>query len=273
MDKKEYVYFSYSKGDRERVDRLSHDLRAHGIECWLDVEEIGPGSNWSKEIVKALKGASALLFVLSRYSVQSTWLRSELDSFKGRGGIVIPIVLDDEGARWASRKFVDVQWVDFRSNYEDGFNLLLAALPDSVRKNRPIEAKPRKSKGYVFLSYAQEDAEFIERLKHFLHNRDYAYWDYEESDRDYHNQMYLEIEGVISEAVATLSIISPAWKQSKWALKEYFFSEEIGRPVFLLKAKEVGPTLAIAGAPYIDFIREPNSGFEKLDRELKRKGL
>lgn len=32
-------------------------------------------------------------------------------------------------------------------------------------------------------------------------------------------------------------------------------------------------TLAIAGVPYIDFVANVSAGIEKLDRELKRKGL
>ena len=78
--------------------------------------------------------------------------------------------------------------------------------------------------------------------------------------------------GVIKEAAATLSVLSEAWKRSQWALKEYFFSEETGTPVFLLKAKTLGPTLAIAGMPYIDFTSD-DRGFEKLHRELRRKRL
>lgn len=78
---------------------------------------------------------------------------------------------------------------------------------------------------------------------------------------------------MIQEAAATLSILSPSWKRSEWAVKEYMFSSEVGTPVFLLRAKKIGPTLVIAGVPYIDFVQDRVSGFKKLDRELNRKGL
>jgi len=52
-----------------------------------------------------------------------------------------------------------------------------------------------------------------------------------------------------------------------------FFSDEVGTPVFLLRAKKIGPTLAIAGAPFIDFLDNRMRGFERLDKELRRKGL
>jgi hypothetical protein len=123
------------------------------------------------------------------------------------------------------------------------------------------------------LSYAEEDAPFVKKLRDFLAGRKYAYWDYSESDRDYHIQLSSELERVIAEAAATLSILSPDWKASKWAMKEYFFSEETGVPVFLLRVKLVPPTLAIAGLPYIDFVSDEETGFHKLAAELSRAGL
>ena len=39
------------------------------------------------------------------------------------------------------------------------------------------------------------------------------------------------------------------------------------------KAKPLGPTLAIAGIPYIDFVDDFDAGFKKLEKELVRKGL
>jgi len=96
---------------------------------------------------------------------------------------------------------------------------------------------------------------------------------YPASERNYHTQFVRELESVIIDAAATLCILSEAWKNSQWTIREYFFSEEVGIPVFLLRAKEMKPSLAVAGAPYIDFVANVIRGFERLDRELKRKGL
>ena len=70
-----------------------------------------------------------------------------------------------------------------------------------------------------------------------------------------------------------MSVLSPSWKQSQWAVKEFLFSDEVGTPVFLVRAKDMGPTLVIAGIPYIDFVNDRETGFRKLERELERKGL
>ena len=150
---------------------------------------------------------------------------------------------------------------------------MLARLPDSVQQNRPVKPEKPKSKGYIFISYAEEDTEFVTALRQFLKERGYGYWDYQDSDRDYHTQLALELEDVIQNASATLSVLSPDWKRSTWAAKEYLFSEQVGTPVFLLMAREMGATLVTAGVPYIDFVHNSEKGFEKLDKELRRKGL
>jgi len=43
--------------------------------------------------------------------------------------------------------------------------------------------------------------------------------------------------------------------------------------VFLLRARQLEPTLVIAGVPYIDFAEDQNKGLSELDRELRRRGL
>lgn len=269
----QYVFISYSRHDRPIVERITAALHRRGIEVWRDLEQIAPGSAWAEEIEKGLKRASAMIYVSSAHSAKSVWMAQEVAAFLSKQGMVIPIVVDDAGVEAMPLFLLGLQWIDMRHGHDQAISRIVQALGARVTPGAPVKPKTERSKGYAFLSYAEEDADFVERLKGFLKEHKYAYWDYEESDRDYHGQLFLELEGVISEAAATLSILSEAWKRSKWAVKEYFFSEEIGTPVFLLRAKELGPTLAIAGVPYIDFVSDIGTGFAKLDRELKRKRL
>jgi hypothetical protein len=267
-----YVFISYSREDREFVDRLAEDLREAGVSTWQDTKEIAPGENWRLAIEESLRQASAMLYVASSQSANSHWMARELEAVFSRGTRVIPLVLDDKGERGLPVFLREIQWVDFRPGYDKALDQLLMAL-HSFRAERPVAPATEKVKDYVFLSYAEEDASFVDELKEFLKKRKYGYWDYRESDRDYHQDLYLELEGVIREAVATLSFLSPEWKRSRTAVQEYHFSMEVGVPVFLLRVRNPGPTLVIAGFPYIDFTQDRAAGFEKLERELSRKGL
>lgn len=276
MARATYVFVSYSRRDITFVSRLADDLHRSGIEVWRDVEQISAGADWPKVIGQAVKEAKVLLFVASENSLQSEWIRHELTAFLSLGRPVIPVILDDEGAANLPVMLRQFQWVDFRGGYDQWKveSLTSALLNLGVRKqSRPIEPPTKKSEGYVFISYAEEDVDFVAELKEFLGSRNYAYWDYDESERNYHTQFFRELEGVILEAAATLSVLSEAWKLSKWTTREYFFSEDANIPVFLLRAKPLGPTLAIAGTPYIDFVEDRKRGFDRLDKELQRKGL
>jgi hypothetical protein len=268
----QHVFISYSREDLDFVDRLSRDLRAGGVATWQDTNEIAAGDNWQKAIEDGLRRASALLYVASARSARSKWMEREVLAVLDYGTRVIPLILDDAGQHELPLLLQRTQWVDFRAGYGEALSVLLAAL-QPFRREQPVVAPKKKTKGYVFLSYAEEDAAFVDELKDFLAQRGYAYWDYRESDRDYHQDFYLELEGVITEASAVLSFLSPDWKRSKTAVKEYHFSTEVGIPVFLLRVRDPGPMLVIAGLPYIDLTRDKSAGFLRLEKELSRKGL
>ncbi len=268
-----YVFISYSRQDLPFVERLGTDLRAAGVRIWRDTEQLRPGEQWQGAIENALTAAEALLYVASKYSRGSGWIDAEL-----RGGLlsrrtIVPIILDDAGENELPTFLRQYQWVDFRGDYAQALNNLVQALPSTARSTTPVAQLQDKSKGYVFISYSTNDGDFVDNLRRFLLEHGYGYWDYAQSDRNYHTQFVRELEGVISAASATLSILSEAWKDSTWALREYIFSEEVGTPVFLLKAKEMGPSLAVAGTPYIDFTEDQQTAYQRLDDELKRKGL
>jgi len=135
------------------------------------------------------------------------------------------------------------QYADFRDDYNVAFQKLIDGIL-FLQQPEPIEHPELKSKGYVFISYADEDSQFVEELKSFLGEHKYAYWDFRESDRNYDVDYSLELEGVIKDAAGTLCVISPNWKHSHISMQEFHFSRDVGTPVFLLKVGDLGPTLA-----------------------------
>ena len=192
MAKSPYVFISYSRRDQELVDRLSRDLRQAGIEVWRDVEQIPAGTNWQRQIEDGMRGATALLYLASANSLQSEWMKSELQTFHQLKKPIIPVIVDQDAASNAPQQLQLAQWVDIRTDYKDGLARIVDAISSFIVRAHPIKSKATKSKGYVFLSYAEEDRDFVSPLKTFLRQHDYAYWDYDESDRDYHSQLFLD---------------------------------------------------------------------------------
>ena len=270
-----HVFISYSRKDAEFVDRLANDLRNAGVNVWRDIDDIAPGEDWAGNIKDAVTKANVFLYVASKDSIHSQWMNREVAIALQMGITVIPVIIDDDGAGNLPTDLRRIQWLDFRKNYNAALSELIKALPKLSKSEDVKEAQngSPKSKGYVFISFAEEDSDFVKELRNALSDRGYGYWDYQNSDRDYHTLLFLELESIIKEASATLSVLSPDWKKSQWAAKEYLFSQDVGTPVFLLMYRDMGPTLVTAGQPYIDFTKSKEDGFAKLDRELKRKGL
>ena len=220
-----------------------------------------------------------MILILSPASGSSLNVMSEISFALDKQKTIIPVIYRDSEVPFRLRR---IHMVDFRQDYAPGLKTLLTILGPGQGPEQSISPMPeglgpaqstQPAKGYVFLSYAEEDADFLAKLRAFFGERGYAYWAYESSDRDYQKRVDLELEEVISSAVATVSVLSEAWKASTWSLRELFFSQEIGKPVFLLKAKPFPPTLAIAGFPYIDFTKDNQQAFSRLARELTRAGL
>lgn len=268
----DYVFISYAREDRAFVETLNARLRDAGIVTWTDLDQIEPGADWQHAIDRSLSSASALIYVSSRHSVDSRWIVYEVAAFQRKDRRIFPIVLDDAGAATMPLELQAIQWVDFRGAFEPAMRRLLSGL-DSIRHHQAVAPATPKSKGYVFLSYADEDRQFVLDLKTFLMKRGYGYWDYRESQRNYQTDYTLDLENAIKAATGTLSIISPDWKRSPTALQELHFSRSVQIPVFILMVRDPGPTLAIAGMTYSDFTRSRTDGFSQLDDEMRRKGL
>lgn len=271
-----YLFVSYSRWDRRSsdvIDRLLKDLRSAGVNLWLAPDSVPAGQDWQDAIPGAIAKSDGQLFVFSKRLHKARGMARELEQVLDLQLPVYPVLLDDKGAELLPPPLKLVPHFDVNADYDAALRNLLAALPASAKEGHAVPQQHPQSKGYVFISYAEEDTPFVARLRAFLKERSYGYWDYAESERNYHTQFFTELEEVIMNATATVSVLSPDWKKSKWTAKEYMFSEEVGVPVFLLMARHMGPTLVTAGIPYIDFTRDDPQGFERLDRELSRKGL
>jgi len=267
-----YVFISYSRQDRAFVERLTDALSAAGVETWTDVSNIAPGQNWQDQIEKGLLSAEVLLYVASRNTSESRWMEEELRAFMRGTGRVIPLIIDAAGEESLPSVLRQFQWADFRGDFSNAVGKLLLGLT-ALRQGEPLARPEAKSKGYVFISYATEDGAFVETLKEHMKDRGYTYWDFRESQRNYQVDYTIELEGVINDAEATLSVISPDWKRSSTSLQDLHFSKEVHKPVFLLRVRDPGPTFALAGMTFIDFTGSHKMGFAKLDLELSKFGL
>lgn len=97
MSGNNYVFISHSSKDEKMVNHLTQMLRDNQILYWKAPEMIPIGSNYAREIPKAIKECSVFLLVVSENSQKSIWVEKELDSAICNKKNVIPIQIDDTG--------------------------------------------------------------------------------------------------------------------------------------------------------------------------------
>jgi hypothetical protein len=125
------AFISYSPADATFIDRLAEDLVANGVGVWLDRWEIRVGDSITDRIQQGLIESDYLLVVLSPDSVESRWVREELNTARmqqlaSRQVVLLPVLYRD--CRIPPR-LRDLHYADFRGNrYREGLRELLAVL-------------------------------------------------------------------------------------------------------------------------------------------------
>jgi hypothetical protein len=74
------AYLSYARPDRELARELVEGLRESGHDVWFDELELTPGTNWGREIDKALNSSKAMIVLISPASMESKEVRREIES-------------------------------------------------------------------------------------------------------------------------------------------------------------------------------------------------
>ncbi len=150
------LFISYSHADREFVDQLEQRLEAARIRFWRDKRDATAGP-LDKIISHAIDSSGTVLLILSEKSINSTWVKFEMDKansryFKSEIPVLCPIALDDSWTkgRWPEnlmRTLKEFHIVDFSSWNEseaqqdilfkkliDGLKLFYSQSKDAKRK-------------------------------------------------------------------------------------------------------------------------------------------
>lgn len=63
------IFLCHSSSDKPNVRELYQELRADGIDPWLDEEKLLPGQNWQLEVRKAVRSSDIVIVCLSRTAI------------------------------------------------------------------------------------------------------------------------------------------------------------------------------------------------------------
>lgn len=125
------VFISYRHEDQEWASRFCQALEERGISCWAAYRDIAPGSDWPREIVKALKQSRFFVVLLSSHSVNEEQISREVriaaDELKLR---MFPVRIENVQTPEKLSYFLgEIQWLDaFDGKFESAVNQLAAGI-------------------------------------------------------------------------------------------------------------------------------------------------
>lgn len=125
----DYIFISYSSKNHELVRQLTDVLRKNQVAYWKAPESIPAGSNYAKEIPKAIAMCSAVIFLVSKEAQSSIWVEKELDAAVCARKTIIPVQIDKEPLNDMYRFYLNnVQMVSYQPNIDSMWQEILARL-------------------------------------------------------------------------------------------------------------------------------------------------
>jgi hypothetical protein len=135
-------FISYSSKDEAFAQRLHTDLQQKGVRCWFAPEDMKIGDKIRPRIDESIRIHDKLLLVLSKNSINSTWVEKEVETAfeeenKRKQTVLFPVRLDkavmDTDQAWAAdirrtRHIGDFSWWKDHDAYQQAFERLLRDL-------------------------------------------------------------------------------------------------------------------------------------------------
>ena len=89
-----HFFISYSRTDTTQKQNIIKQLRARGINLWVDIENLVPGSPaWEREIERAIRNAAGIIVLLSPDSNNSEWVRREISFAQQNDKQIFPVLI------------------------------------------------------------------------------------------------------------------------------------------------------------------------------------
>ena len=126
------IFISYSRRDQEFVFKLATDLELRGGRVWLDQADIQGGEQWRHSIASGITQSGAFLLVISPDSMDSQYVRLELETAEQQGKPIFPLIYRRASIPENLSRF---QFIDFtQGGYQKNLADLLAGLNDQEIK-------------------------------------------------------------------------------------------------------------------------------------------
>jgi archaellum biogenesis ATPase FlaH len=129
------IFVSYSRDDIQAARLIVAYLNAKGFATWRDQDKIRGGTNWDRELEKAILRASVVVVLISSSSLNSEMVRNELAwAIEDAKKPIIPLMLA-EGIKLPII-IKRTQWVEMWRDWDVGCAKLYEALQDELQTSQ-----------------------------------------------------------------------------------------------------------------------------------------
>ena len=157
------VFISYAHEDEELARKIAYDLDQRGIKVWIDFREIKIGDSLTAKISEGIRQADYVLVLLTKSSVESTWVTREVQAAFQKDSasaerVLIPAVYGDVQL---PPFLQDLRYADFSASYDNALNEIIRSIePTSDTSAQVSPYELLKSKDFVKV-LAEEVAKVI----------------------------------------------------------------------------------------------------------------
>jgi len=89
------VFISHADPDKFTIRQLIADLKSHGLDAWIDEQDLDVGDSIADGLNQALTTCDHFLIALSPAAVESVWVKRELNTILAFKQKVYPVIIED----------------------------------------------------------------------------------------------------------------------------------------------------------------------------------
>jgi tetratricopeptide (TPR) repeat protein len=139
------VFISYATADRKQAVNVCDALERRGVECWISARDVAPGENYQEAIVRALRGAQALVLVFSGAANDSEEIKKELSlASRNRTPVIALRIKDVEPTDAFAYELSTRQWIDAFSGWGKAIDSLASQI-GQISVAQPAAHAPRRT--------------------------------------------------------------------------------------------------------------------------------
>src|SRR5919199_11680 len=113
------VFISYSEQDRETMEKIRNSLRRESLTVWTNTTDVQTGEDFQSAIDRGIEQTDNLVYLVSPDSVQSEFVRKELEYAVSLHKRIIPVLVRETPPESIPKALQGVQYIDLTDNVKE----------------------------------------------------------------------------------------------------------------------------------------------------------